>query len=93
MSHDWVQRASKEREDRIKSGMEEKRRGGMPGERPVKEPSFIASICRRHSAEIAVKKRWMLVYCSFFFFLFLFVVSYFLRSGNTVNELKEVLKC
>lgn len=39
----------------------------MPGERPVKEPSFIASICRRHSAEIAVKKRWMLVYCSFLF--------------------------
>lgn len=50
MSLDGVQRASKEK-DRIKRGMEEKRRGGVPGERPVKEPSFITSICGRHSEE------------------------------------------
>lgn len=44
MSFDGVWRASAEREDRIKRVIEEKRRGGMPGERPVEEPSFIADI-------------------------------------------------
>lgn len=44
MSFDGVRRASTERKDRIKRGIEEKTRGGMPGERPVKEPSFIADV-------------------------------------------------
>lgn len=52
MSLDGVRRASIEREDRIKRGIERKEEGrDAREERPVKEPSFIASSCRRHSAE------------------------------------------